>query len=692
MKKLMIFKCFAGIFLMNTVYGEPFFFETFEKDPTTNWLQIDHKNWRLTNNSQGMAVQHIRYSGATFSSRPAVLKYNHKISLERAEKTFWISAAIRTSDSKRSASGTIALQCFDAKGRAIATLETKPVIAAVNNFTQISGILTCPAETTAISPELRIYYNRNSEKTIYTVVDSIKIAPYSEIQEDYYKRIFKGSAPVPVQLEKPDSGKETHGNLSIGKFYHFSRKPEFYMDDMNPGRYTAGSKLTDGIHSSGNSFQKSLFCGWSGSEKVLITIDLGRIQSLEDACITGFRDAEARFRLPLGIQISTRCSAQGTWNFWEKWNNSSPDAMTGSFQIKIAGKKKRKCRYVQIALQPDAADKLGMLALDEIELSGRIKNTWKYVPVNGAWHGAFTPTYGFEKRLRNNRKEPMSIQIFERLVGKQLSMVLWYQGMSPERKFAEIQDFRINDLSENFFGQRFLSLGWLPGKGIVLDDIISGKLDDYFYDYFSDSIDKNKNFGIASPIWFRPMNEFNSNWVPWGLAPDQFRAAWRRMYNIAEQVGAAEQHIFVWSPNHRSYPDQLWNKMERYWPGDQYVDWVGVSCYPPSVQYVGTESNRYTVERCREVNQKYGSYKPMMIAEGGYSDTVDRSEFVRQWFSFHEVYPSFKAMIWENHNTRVIQADKNALEIYRKEVQNPYWISTTWITNDHDRDKATAKK
>ncbi|MEI3003193.1 MAG: hypothetical protein V8T87_00995 [Victivallales bacterium] len=45
------------------------------------------------------------------------------------------------------------------------------------------------------------------------MVDSIKIAPYSEIQEDYYKRIFKGSAPVPVQLEKPDSGKETHGNL-----------------------------------------------------------------------------------------------------------------------------------------------------------------------------------------------------------------------------------------------------------------------------------------------------------------------------------------------------------------------------------------------------------------------------------------------------------------------------------------------
>ena len=123
--------------------------------------------------------------------------------------------------------------------------------------------------------------------------------------------------------------------------------------------------------------------------------------------------------------------------------------------------------------------------------------------------------------------------------------------------------------------------------------------------------------------------------------------------------------------------------MECYWPGDQYVDWVGVSCYPPSIQYVGTEANRYTVERCREINQKYGSYKPMMIAEGGYSDTVDRSEFVRQWFSFNKIYPSFKAMIWENHNTRVIQADTKALEIYRREIQNPYWLSTTRVTYDH---------
>ena len=674
--------CLTVIVLTGRLFGAPLLSETFEKDSLSRWKRIDGKHWRMTDNSLGKAVQHIRYSGAALSSRPSTLRYEHKIPVNNKEKKLWVSAVIQTSDSKHSANGTVALLCFDIQGKVIATLETKPVAAATGRFTEIADILNCPAGTVSICPELRIYYNRTPEKHIYTVFDSLEIFPFSEIKDNYHKQVFNTSPPAPVELESPDSGKRTYGNLSIGKFYRFSRMPDLYMDDINSGHWTNGSKLTDGVRLSGEDFQKNLFCGWSGSERISITIDLGRSQTLTAAFITGFREAEARFRLPAKIQISTRCSPQEPWKFWEKWDNSLQNAINGRFQIRITGKE-QKCRYIQISLQPDTTDKLGMLLLDELELSGWIKNTRKYVPVAGAWHGAFTPTYGFKEPLRNNRQEPMAIRIFERLVGKQVSMVLWYQGMSPERKFAEIQSLQRNDLSEDFYGQRFLSLGWLPGKGIRLDDIINGKLDDYFYEYFSDSIDKNKNLGVTSPIWFRPMNEFNSNWVSWGLEPEKFRAAWRRMYNIAEQIGAAEQHIFVWSPNHRSYPDQPWNKMECSWPGDQYVDWVGVSCYPPSIQYVGTEANRYTVERCREINQKYGSYKPMMIAEGGYSDTVDRSEFVRQWFSFNKIYPSFKAMIWENHNTRVIQADTKALEIYRREIQNPYWLSTTRVTYDH---------
>jgi beta-mannanase len=255
-------------------------------------------------------------------------------------------------------------------------------------------------------------------------------------------------------------------------------------------------------------------------------------------------------------------------------------------------------------------------------------------------------------------------------------MMLWYQGFDKERIFGELQDLLNIDMMANMRGPRFMSSGWLPPARVMCQDIAEGRLDEYIINYFRDAMDPAKTLNNRAPIWFRPLNEFNSGWVTWGFDPEGFRAAWRRLYNIAEQLGALDHHIFVWSPNHRSYPDVDWNKMERYYPGDQYVDWVGLSCYPPSAQYAKNEGHRYPLGRCEEVYAKYGSYKPMMVAEGGYDspDRIDRVRWVREWFQVPEKYPNFKAMIWENHNTRVIQDGGEALELYRKLVQSPKWI------------------
>ena len=67
------------------------------------------------------------------------------------------------------------------------------------------------------------------------------------------------------------------------------------------------------------------------------------------------------------------------------------------------------------------------------------------------------------------------------------------------------------------------------------------------------------------------------------------------MYNIAEQTGAAARHIFVWSANDVSFPQASWNRIENYYPGDQYVDWVGTSCYPHSPASVTSADHRYPV-------------------------------------------------------------------------------------------------
>ena len=357
--------------------------------------------------------------------------------------------------------------------------------------------------------------------------------------------------------------------------------------------------------------------------------------------------------------------------YCKKCGKEIPDGM-----FTLAGKAAQvSARYIRITLTPGGG-KNALTMIDEMEVTGMIKNTWKMVPENGVYHGAFPPTYGFKEPWRKGRKAPMSLETFENLVGKKLSMVLWYQGMSPERNFSELQDLLNMDLMERSAGPRFISNGWLPPAAVRLEKIAAGEFDEYFITYFRDMMDPAKTLNNRAPIWLRPMNEFNSGWVDWGFEPAAFLAAWRRIYNIAEQIGAAEHHIFLWSPNHRSYPDVEWNKMERYYPGDQYVDWVGLSCYPPSRQYVRSEGDRYPIGRCREVYEKYGDRKPMMVAEGGFDspDRMDRVRWVKEWFEVPEKYPNFKAMIWENHGTRVLQDSGEPLELYKKLVQSPKWI------------------
>ena len=56
------------------------------------------------------------------------------------------------------------------------------------------------------------------------------------------------------------------------------------------------------------------------------------------------------------------------------------------------------------------------------------------------------------------------------------------------------------------------------------------------------------------PIWFRPANEMNGSWTPYYGDPTNYVKAWRRMYNIAEQLGVTAYNVFVWSPNSVSMP------------------------------------------------------------------------------------------------------------------------------------------
>ena len=74
-------------------------------------------------------------------------------------------------------------------------------------------------------------------------------------------------------------------------------------------------------------------------------------------------------------------------------------------------------------------------------------------------------------------------------------------------------------------------------------------------------------------------HEMNGNWYPWGTThttPAQFVAAWRLIHGLFTGVGATNV-IWVWNPNDIFPMPQV--QLKPYWPGNAYVNWVGITGY-----------------------------------------------------------------------------------------------------------------
>eukprot|EP00386_Alphamonas_edax_P007292 GDKI01024233.1.p1 GENE.GDKI01024233.1~~GDKI01024233.1.p1 ORF type:complete len:626 (-),score=132.13 GDKI01024233.1:47-1888(-) len=159
--------------------------------------------------------------------------------------------------------------------------------------------------------------------------------------------------------------------------------------------------------------------------------------------------------------------------------------------------------------------------------------------------------------------------------------------------------------------------------------------------------DPNGPFGIQ--IVLRFMHEMNGGWYPWGQNPAKYTALWRKAYTIVR--AKTRRTHFLWAPNSgKGYPfpqqpyfptdgsaalDQLDTNRNGqpdsgddpfapYWPGDRYVDAVGMSLYWygkafPYGKNELVESNNYMIDMLAYAFF-YGKYakskgKAIIIAE-----------------------------------------------------------------------------
>jgi mannan endo-1,4-beta-mannosidase len=90
-------------------------------------------------------------------------------------------------------------------------------------------------------------------------------------------------------------------------------------------------------------------------------------------------------------------------------------------------------------------------------------------------------------------------------------------------------------------------------------------------DRVADGLQQLKDAGVV--VLWRPFHEMNGDWFWWnGKNPDSFINLWRQMFDYFTQVKNLDNLLWVYSPNHGK-------KVTDYYPGDGYVDLVGLDAY-----------------------------------------------------------------------------------------------------------------
>ena len=193
-------------------------------------------------------------------------------------------------------------------------------------------------------------------------------------------------------------------------------------------------------------------------------------------------------------------------------------------------------------------------------------------------------------------------------------------------------------------------------------------------------------------MFLRWGSEMNGDWVAWHGDSQLYIAKWRLVHDTL--VRLAPNVIMVWCPN-----DVPRARIEAYYPGDAYVDWVGVNFYVVSIHDNDPQREARTenpADHLKWIYAKYAARKPLMICETGVThegQAVGREEVafaaarIRQLYgSLPRLYPRVKALCYFDvnnlsaasggrpFNNYLLTDDGAITEAYRAAIAPDYFL------------------
>ena len=152
--------------------------------------------------------------------------------------------------------------------------------------------------------------------------------------------------------------------------------------------------------------------------------------------------------------------------------------------------------------------------------------------------------------------------------------------------------------------------------------------------------------GQQVPVIFRPWHEMHGGWFWWGkdsCTPSEFQELFRSTVRTLKAFGV-DNCLYCYSPG--GSPGETEESYMRFYPGDDYVDMLGIDMYAGTDRedYINKVRESFTVitKVARERN------KLVCFAETGQRDTTDPQWFTQAlWEAIKDIKMSY-VLLWRN--------------------------------------------
>ncbi len=259
--------------------------------------------------------------------------------------------------------------------------------------------------------------------------------------------------------------------------------------------------------------------------------------------------------------------------------------------------------------------------------------------------------------------QPESMTALSQTIGQEPDMIAVFTHFGNENQFPHYLAPTIRDTGKTlviFWEYTDYNVASPYQPRFSYDAMLRGDWDSYMRSFAAEA----KAYG--GPVILIPFSEMNGNWFPWsgtqnGNTPAKMIQSYRHIHDLFAGVPNVK---FGWAPNNGSVPDIAENSIQSYYPGDAYVDYVGVDGFN-----FGYPWETFDQVFGRPLSVLSGYNKPIYLFSMASADGPNKAAWITDAFTVQiPKYPKIAGWIWFNENKERdwrVNSDPNSLAAFQ---------------------------